>query len=124
MARKRSARLAFAANVLARDGRCLVCGSHVEESTLNPHHITTRGAGGSDDETNGIALCTWCHDDVHRGCTEIDGERIHLTAATLRWLLVLNYDYDYDSLLLGDDTDRATAERLYNRYTFHGITLF
>jgi hypothetical protein len=96
----------------------------VEESTLNPHHITTRGAGGSDDEQNGIALCTWCHDDVHRGHTTVDGEKIFLTAEVLRWLLVLNYGYEYGPHELGDDVDRQVAEHLYNRYTFQGVTMF
>ncbi len=124
MARTRTARLAFARAVLSRDGRCLVCGTELEQETLNPHHIATRGAGGSDGLDNGISLDTWCHDDVHRGYTVIDGERIQLTPATLRWLLVLNYDYDYDPVFLGDDTDRETAERLYNRYTFQTVGLF
>jgi hypothetical protein len=124
MTRTRTARLAFARAVLSRDGRCLVCGAELEQETLNPHHISTRGAGGSDGPDNGIALCTWCHDDAHRGYTEIDGERVQLTPAVLRWLLVLNHDYDYDPVFLGDDADRETAERLHSRYTFQAAGLF
>ena len=63
-----------------------------------------------------MALCTWCHDDVHRGHTIIDGETIPLTAETLRWLLVLNHGYEYEPHELGDDQDRQVAEFLFNRY--------
>ncbi len=63
-----------------------------------------------------MALCTWCHDDVHRGHTTIDGETIPLTAEVLRRLLVLHYGYEYEPHELGDDLDRLIAERLFNRY--------
>ena len=89
--------------LLQRDGRCLLCGCWLDESTINPHHITTRGAGGSDQPENGIALCLPCHVSVHNG---------HITPATLRWLLVLNYGYEYEDWLLGDAEDRGEAESL------------
>ena len=104
--------------LLARDGRCLVCGTFLDGDTINPHHIQTRGAGGADTPENGMALCTWCHDDVHRGHTTIDGETIPLTAEVLRWLLVLHYGYEYEPHELGDDLDRLIAECLFNR-TMH-----
>jgi len=34
----------FKESLLRRDGRCLVCGAWLDESTINPHHITTKGA--------------------------------------------------------------------------------
>jgi len=50
--------------VLHRDGRCLNCGAVIG---LDPHHIKSRGSGGTDDEENLITLCMWCHDQAHRG---------------------------------------------------------
>ena len=97
-------RTKFKESLLRRDGRCLVCGAWLDESTINPHHITTKGAGGSDQPENGIALCQACHVSVHNG---------HITPATLRWLLVLCYGYEYDDWLLGDTQDREAAEDLY-----------
>lgn len=30
------------------------------------HHIRTRGAGGSDEDENLLALCWRCHDELHK----------------------------------------------------------
>ena len=104
--RSATRRETFKRALLARDGRCLVCGSWLDDSTINPHHVTTKGAGGSDQPENGISLCQACHVSVHNG---------HITPATLRWLLVFNYGYQYDDWLLGDTDDRQTAEAFYYR---------
>ncbi len=50
--------------VLERDGwRCQLCGSM---SGVEVHHIEHRSQGGSDCEDNLIALCSQCHNLVHR----------------------------------------------------------
>ena len=43
---------------------CEACGEPLSEKTM-PHHIRTRGAGGSDDEANLIRLCYKCHAYIH-----------------------------------------------------------
>lgn len=36
-----------------------------------PHHIKSRGAGGSDEPENLLQLCGWCHHYIHTvGATE------------------------------------------------------
>lgn len=42
--------------------RCEVCRLL---AMRHPHHIVTRGAGGSDDPVNLIWLCAKHHDEVH-----------------------------------------------------------
>jgi hypothetical protein len=42
--------------------RCEICGLHSDA----PHHIRTRGAGGDDDSTNLLALCTTHHNEIHQ----------------------------------------------------------
>ena len=79
---------------------------YLDERTVNPHHITTVGAGGDDSPENGIALCQMCHVAVHNG---------HITPATLRWILKLTYGYEYE-LLCGDE-DRHHAQELRAAYT-------
>jgi hypothetical protein len=108
----------FKAMLLQRDGRCLVCGVSIDEDTINPHHITTKGAGGDDRPENGISLCQGCHVAVHNG---------HHSPASLRWILKLTYHYPYDEWLLGSQDDRQHAEQLvcklrwrswYSTYTY------
>ena len=94
--------------VLERDGRCLACGLYLDEWTVNPHHIITKGAGGDDSPENGVALCQECHVAVHNG---------QITPATLRWMLKMTYDYGYDEFLLGDRRDRLQAGDLMTTYT-------
>ena len=110
----RKSRETFKRALLARDGRCLVCGSWLDDSTINAHHVTTKGAGGSDQPENGISLCQACHVSVHNG---------HITPATLRWLLVLNYGYAYDDWLLGDVEDQRAAEELFHRLSPKSLPL-
>jgi hypothetical protein len=50
--------------------RCEVCGQC--RGTTQPHHIRTRGAGGSDVRINLIALCWQCHGQVHAGPIHTD----------------------------------------------------
>lgn len=43
---------------------CEVCGEH---QRTYPHHIKSRGAGGSDTMGNIVACCWFCHEKIHRG---------------------------------------------------------
>ena len=98
-----TARRAFKGMLLRRDGRCMVCGVYLDEDTINPHHITTRGAGGEDNLENGISLCQQCHVAVHNG---------RYTPAALRWILWIHYSYEYEEWQLGDERDREAAFEL------------
>ncbi len=40
---------------------CSICGNY----SAAPHHIRTRGAGGSDEAKNLLALCATHHTEVH-----------------------------------------------------------
>lgn len=49
----------------ARDRwRCEVCGVI---GPVEPHHISSRGAGGHDSEKNLISVCRCCHSKIHWG---------------------------------------------------------
>jgi Holliday junction DNA helicase RuvB len=50
--------------VLARDGRCVVCG-RLEE--LTPHHLDSHADGGRSDMARLCALCLACQGEVHQG---------------------------------------------------------
>ena len=41
---------------------CVACGA---TGDLQHHHLIPKKAGGSDDETNLITLCTVCHHRIH-----------------------------------------------------------
>ena len=41
--------------------RCEAC----SEPSSAPHHARSRGAGGSDDPRNLLALCRWHHSEIH-----------------------------------------------------------
>ena len=43
---------------------CEVCGNR---TTIEPHHINTRGSGGGDIRENLIQLCSECHRSTHSG---------------------------------------------------------
>jgi hypothetical protein len=48
--------------------RCEACGN---QCGGDPHHLKTRGAGGTDDHSNLLRLCGYCHrlwDDVGPVC--------------------------------------------------------
>jgi hypothetical protein len=50
---------------------------------VTPHHLQFRSAGGSDDDENVVAVCTWCHlFGVHGGRIRAEG-----TAEHIRWEL-------------------------------------
>ena len=48
---------------------CLACGKYIQEDDrgkrTEPHHVVSRGAGGSDDEINKLDLCVKCHRSFH-----------------------------------------------------------
>jgi hypothetical protein len=98
--------------LLQRDGRCMVCGAYLNEYMINPHHITTKGAGGDDQPENGISLCQGCHVAVHNG---------HHSPASLRWVLKLTYRYHYDDWLLGESADEWHARQLMARYGWYHV---
>ena len=52
-----------------RQSQCEVCGALCENG---PHHIKSRGAGGSDVEENLIQLCMKCHRKAHDGSLDSD----------------------------------------------------
>lgn len=68
------------ARVYARDR--YTCSSPVcSRHDVTPHHIRFRSQGGSDEEDNVTALCTWCHlEGVHGGHIEVTGQ-----AGALSW---------------------------------------
>jgi hypothetical protein len=53
--------------------RCEIanCSDHSDFGTLDVHHITSLGHGGSDHTDNTIALCPACHARVHRGTASV-----------------------------------------------------
>ena len=53
----------------AKSSYCEVCGAPCD---CGPHHIKSRGAGGSDAEENLIQLCFNCHRKVHDGKLDDD----------------------------------------------------
>jgi hypothetical protein len=49
--------------ILRRDNlTCQVCGQKKRRTNLEVHHIIPRSKGGTDDSTNLITLCKYCHD--------------------------------------------------------------
>lgn len=62
------------ARVYARDR--YTCSSPVcSRHDVTPHHIRFRSRGGSDEDDNVTALCTWCHlEGVHGGHIEVTGK--------------------------------------------------
>jgi hypothetical protein len=70
------------AHIYARDR--YTCSSPVcSRRDVTPHHVQFRSRGGSDEDDNVIALCTWCHlEGVHGGRLEVTGR-----AGQLEWQL-------------------------------------
>ena len=70
------------AHIYARDR--YTCSSPVcSRHDVTPHHVQFRSHGGSDEDDNVIALCTWCHlEGVHGGRLQVTG-----SACRLRWEL-------------------------------------
>jgi hypothetical protein len=70
------------AHVYARDR--YTCSSPVcSRHDVTPHHVQFRSHGGSDEDENVIALCTWCHlEGVHGGRIQVTG-----SAGRLKWQL-------------------------------------
>ncbi|MFO0565054.1 MAG: HNH endonuclease signature motif containing protein [Polyangiaceae bacterium] len=62
------------AHVYVRD--LFTCSSPVcSRHDVTPHHVKFRSDGGTDDDDNVIALCTWCHlEGVHRGRIRVRGK--------------------------------------------------
>ncbi len=48
---------------------CEVCG---QPCSGGPHHIRSRGAGGSDEDSNLIQLCNRCHEKAQRNRLDAD----------------------------------------------------
>lgn len=62
------------AHIYARDR--YTCSSPVcSRHDVTPHHVRFRSTGGSDEDENVTALCTWCHlEGVHGGRIEVTGK--------------------------------------------------
>jgi 5-methylcytosine-specific restriction endonuclease McrA len=58
------------------DWKCRHCGNR---STLDPHHVIHRSAGGEHVLTNLLTLCRKCHDDEHDGRLVIEVVRTTAT---------------------------------------------
>lgn len=56
------------ATYLRDSWKCRHCGNR---STLDPHHVIHRSAGGEHALNNLLTLCRKCHDDEHDGRLEI-----------------------------------------------------
>jgi hypothetical protein len=67
--------------------RCIACNSVGAEG----HHLTTRAAGGSDEEFNLIPLDRKCHSEVH----QIGLSKFSIKYKTVeKWLLSYGWEYD------------------------------
>lgn len=60
---------------------------------LDMHHIYELQAGGSDDPSNLVALCSYCHDMYHRG--NISAESIYIYKAML---VAISRAFDIDAI--------------------------
>ena len=71
-----SRRRKFLLLVLSTDERCM--NRHCKRAThaIQAHHIIYRSQLGSDDISNGIALCSICHHRVHNGYADKKRGRI------------------------------------------------
>jgi hypothetical protein len=70
------------APIYIRD-RCRCSSPVCNRRDVTPHHLQFRSAGGSDDNDNVAAVCTWCHlFGVHGGRIRAEG-----TAERIRWEL-------------------------------------
>ena len=76
------------AAVLHRDGRCMNCGVVMG---LAPHHIISKGAGGSDEMSNLITLCMVCHRAAQESYLVV-GHRMSLAKGKRGRYLVLEAD--------------------------------
>lgn len=76
-------------NVLAlaklAHGYCLNCGIQPSDyNDLDPHHITTRGAGGKDVLENIAPLCRTCHNAIGQGFL-VPGKATTVADKTALW---------------------------------------
>jgi hypothetical protein len=91
---------------------CAACGI---ERDLQDHHLVPRAAGGSDDLTNIITLCTPCHWRVHDQCwpankSHSELTRNGLTAAKARGVKLGNPRLS-EASAKADTAAREAAER-------------
>ena len=66
-----------------------------ERRDVTPHHLVFRAHGGSDDASNMVSLCSWCHlEGVHEGRLTATGTANHMTWRLGRdpWLEVRGRD--------------------------------
>jgi len=63
---------------MVRGSPCIVCGSKAD-----PHHVTTRGAGGGDTIDNLMPLCRTHHTEWHKSGP---GRMIEKYMNVLKWL--------------------------------------
>ena len=74
--RNGSLRREFLLLVLSTDKRCMNQHCNGTIRAIQAHHIIYRSQLGSDDISNGIALCSICHQRVHNGFTDQKRGRI------------------------------------------------
>ena len=78
-------------------GCCLNCGIQSPDyNDLDPHHITTRGAGGKDKLENIAPLCRICHIAIGQGFL-VPGKAVTVADDTALW---------------GDDADDFLRKRV------------
>lgn len=54
--------------IVAEDGDCFSCYGYQDQlNMLCPHHIISRGAGGSHEPSNILTTCAGCHREIHDG---------------------------------------------------------
>ncbi len=69
----------FHRSVIGRDSECKSRLCLTKQLAPTPHHIIYKSQGGSNDPSNGIALCVYCHYAAHNG-GQYDTRKPHLTA--------------------------------------------
>jgi len=59
--KKKNPKLSEKFKDFVRELGCVVCGDNV-----NPHHLLSRGAGGTDELKNLVPLCVYHHAELHQ----------------------------------------------------------
>lgn len=81
-----------------RQQRCVACG----RKPSDPHHVTTRGAGGKNTPDNLMPLCRWHHIEWHQGGPS---KMIQKYSGVFEWLLAMcRFDiFDRVGISIGED---------------------